>query len=116
MSKPSNDPLGLAAQSSSNVLGPVGPVGSPGVLGVPGILHAAGLDGPQHPPAAAAPEELKVKSFIILIRHATKGTLHVVANKEGAIVEFEDMEQALNATPGVKACQNNPHFIAPVYE
>lgn len=120
MNKPDST-LGLTAKPSPNTtvidLGPKGPVGPPGVMGEPGLL-VAGLDGPQHPPAAAVPTtEPKVKSFIILIRHITKGTLHVVTKgASGVVVEFEEMEHALNAAIGIPGCQQNPHFIQPIYE
>lgn len=105
MSKPNqNDPLGLAAKTP----GPTGQTGTPGPVGVAGIDIV---------PVESKPTEPKPKAFIVLIRHVTKGTLHVLSRGDGGvIVEFEDMEQAVNTASTVPACQRNPHFIAAIYE
>ena len=102
--------------TSAHSLGPTGPQGAPQAQAInSGEFTIKGIDAPQPPPAAPVPDA-KPKAFVIFIRHATKGTLHVVSRKDGAVGEFEDMEQAVNTAITIPSCQNNPHFIAPVYE
>lgn len=99
---------------AAHSLGPTGPQGHPGPIGDPGF-RVKGLDEPAAPAIPAAPDK-PPKAFIILIRHITKGTLHVVARGDGAVAEFEEMEHALNQSVNIPACQKNPSFVIPIYE
>lgn len=98
------------ATGPASLPGPTGPQGPIGDVG----FKVKGLDEPA--PVPVAVPEKPPKAFIILIRHITKGTLHVVSKPTGELAEFDEMEHAINASAGIPACQKNPSFVIPIYE
>lgn len=55
--------------------------------------------------------------FIVLVRLKESGTLHAAISnqpRKGALVEYDDMEQALAAVNTIPACATNPYFILPI--